>query len=201
MRLSDIAQAHGAWLHVDAALGGLVIPFLENASDLSFDFKLEGVKSITVDPHKMGMGTIPTGSILFRDPAFLEHIKTETPYLTEPFQYTFVGTRSGASVAAAWAVFEALGIEGYRLVVKRCMKMTKVLSEGVESFGFKLVTQPTLNILAFHCADSKLLQQKLRQRGWFVSRVPRLNCIRIVVMPHLKPRHVEAFLNDLGRVA
>jgi tyrosine decarboxylase / aspartate 1-decarboxylase len=202
-KLSDIARAHGAWLHVDAAFGGLVIPFLENASDsdLNFDFRLEGVKSITVDPHKMGMATIPAGGILFRDPTFLEYIKTETPYLTDPCQYTFVGTRSGASVAATWAVFEALCTDGYTRVVKRCMKMTKLLTKGIESLGFELVAQPTLNILAFHCADSKLLQEKLRQRGWFVSRVPRLNCIRIVVMPHLKLRHVQAFLNDLERVA
>ncbi|HLB99782.1 MAG TPA: tyrosine decarboxylase MfnA [Candidatus Bathyarchaeia archaeon] len=202
-KLSDIAQAHGVWLHVDAAFGGLVIPFLENAGgiDLRFDFELEGVNSITVDPHKMGMATIPAGGILFRDLACLEHIKTETPYLTDPCQYTFVGTRTGASVAATWAVFESLGKNGYKRIVKRCMKLTKHLSKSIESLGFELVTQPTLNILAFHCADSKLLQEKLRQRGWFVSRVPRLNCIRVVVMPHLKPRHVEAFLNDLGRVA
>ena len=202
-KLSDIARAHGVWLHVDAALGGLVIPFLENAggTELNFDFALDGVNSVTVDPHKMGMATIPAGGVLFREPAYLEHIKTETPYLTEPFQYTFVGTRSGASVAATWAVFEALGVEGYRRVVKRSMKLTMLLRRGVESLGFKLVTQPTLNILAFHCVDSKLLQEKLRQRGWFVSRIPRLNCIRIVVMPHLKPSHVKAFLNDLAQIA
>jgi len=203
VKLADIAQKRGIWLHVDAAFGGLVIPFLDNRndSDLSFDFRLEGVKSVTVDPHKMGMATIPAGGILFRDPTYLEHIKTETPYLTEPCQYTFVGTRSGASVAATWAVFESLGIEGYKRMVKHCMKMTNILARGVESLGFQLVTQPTLNILAFRCADSKRLQEKLRLRGWFVSRVPRLNCVRIVVMPHLKLRHVKAFLNDLARLA
>jgi glutamate/tyrosine decarboxylase-like PLP-dependent enzyme len=58
-----------------------------------------------------------------------------------------------------------------------------------------------LNILAFRCADSKEIQEKLKQRGWFVSRVPRLNCIRLVVMPHIKPRHVEAFLSDLKQLA
>jgi len=63
------------------------------------------------------------------------------------------------------------------------------------------VTQPTLNILAFYCTDSQLLQEKLLTRGWFVSRVPRLNCVRIVIMPHLKLRHVKAFLNDLARLA
>lgn len=202
-KLSEIAQDHRIWLHVDAAFGGLVVPFLKYSSDvdLSFDFELSGVSSVTVDPHKMGMGTIPAGGILFRDPAFLEGLKTEAPYLNDPFQYTFVGTRSGGSVAAAWAAFETLGMEGYKSVVNRCMRITSFLSEGVKSIGLKLVTEPTLNILAFHSADSEALQEQLRKLGWFVSRVPRLNCIRIVVMPHLKLKHAKAFLNDLERVA
>jgi tyrosine decarboxylase/aspartate 1-decarboxylase len=104
-KLSDIALTHDVYLHVDAALGGLMLPFMENAS--AFDFCLKGVKSITVDPHKMGLATVPAGGILFRDNTYLEHIKTETPYLTEDAQYTFVGTRNGASVAATWAVFES----------------------------------------------------------------------------------------------
>jgi tyrosine decarboxylase/aspartate 1-decarboxylase len=202
-KLSEIALKYGIYLHVDAAFGGLIIPFLEGVSDYvaEFDFRLEGVKSITVDPHKMGMTTIPAGGILFRDSTCLEHIKTQTPYLTDEFQYTFVGTRSGASVAATWAVFESLGREGFRNTVKHCIELTKLLSSGLESLGFKLVTQPTLNIVAFRYSNSKLLAETLRQRGWFVSYVPRFDCVRIVVMPHLKDRHITAFLKDLSKIA
>ena len=202
-KLSEIAREHGVYLHVDAAFGGLIIPFLEGVSDdvAVFDFRLDGVKSITVDPHKMGMTTIPAGGILFRDTEYLEQIKTQTPYLTDEFQYTFVGTRSGASVAATWAVFESLGREGFRSTVKHCTQLTKFLSSEVESLCFKLVTQPSLNIVAFRCSNSKLLAETLRKRGWFVSYVPRLDCIRIVVMPHLKKRRVKAFLKDLSEIA
>jgi tyrosine decarboxylase/aspartate 1-decarboxylase len=198
-RLSKLALDHGVYLHVDAAFGGLIIPFIESAPE--FDFRLEGVKSITVDPHKMGMATIPAGGILFRDRTFLEHIKTETPYLTEDFQYTFVGTRTGASVAATWAVFESLGREGFRNTVKHCIELTELLSSELESQGFKLVSRPTLNIVAFRCSYSKLLIERLRQRGWFVSYIPRLNCVRIVVMPHLRKQHIVAFLKDLSEIA
>ena len=198
-KLSEIALEHRIYLHVDAAFGGLIIPFLESAPE--FDFRLEGVKSITVDPHKMGMTTIPAGGILFRDSACLEHIKTQTPYLTEEVQYTFVGTRSGASVAATWAVFESLGREGFKNIVKHCIELTKLLSSGLESLDFKLVSRPKLNIVAFRSSNSKLLAETLRQRGWFVSYVPRFDCIRIVVMPHLKDRHITAFLKDLSEIA
>jgi tyrosine decarboxylase/aspartate 1-decarboxylase len=198
-KLSEIALEHRIYLHVDAAFGGLIIPFLESAPE--FDFRLEGVKSITVDPHKMGMTTIPAGGILFRDSACLEHIKTQTPYLTEEVQYTFVGTRSGASVAATWAVFESLGREGFKNIVKHCIELTKLLSSGLESLDFKLVSRPKLNIVAFRSSNSKLLAETLRQRGWFVSYVPRFDCVRIVVMPHLKDRHITAFLKDLSEIA
>jgi tyrosine decarboxylase/aspartate 1-decarboxylase len=202
-KLSELALDNGVYLHVDAAFGGLIIPFLKDIDRdvANFDFQLEGVKSITVDPHKMGMTTIPAGGILFRDDSFLEYIKTETPYLTEEFQYTFVGTRTGASVAATWAVFESLGVEGFRNTVKHCIALTKLLSSGLESHGFKLVSRPTLNIVAFRSSNSKLLAETLRRHGWFVSYVPRLDCIRIVVMPHLRKRHIMAFLEDLSKIA
>jgi len=198
-KLSEIAMAHGVYLHVDAAFGGLIVPFLADAP--LFDFRLEGVKSVTVDPHKMGLATVPAGGILFRDSTWLAHIKTETPYLTEDAQYTFVGTRSGASAAATWAVFETLGREGFTKMVNQCLRLTRFLCAGLESQGFKLVTEPALNIVAFRCSNSKLLAEALRQRGWFVSYVPRLDCVRIVVMPHLRKRHLTAFLKELSEMS
>jgi tyrosine decarboxylase/aspartate 1-decarboxylase len=202
-RLSEIAENHGVYLHVDAAFGGLIIPFLKDIGydAPEFDFRLKGVQSITVDPHKMGMTTIPAGGILFRNGTYLDYIKTETPYLTEPSKYTFTGTRPGASAAATWAVFESLGQEGFTKTAKHCLKLTKLLSSRLEALGFKILMQPTLNIIAFRSQNSKLLAEKLQNIGWFVSYVPRLDCIRIVVMPHLKRRHIMAFLNDLSEIA
>jgi tyrosine decarboxylase / aspartate 1-decarboxylase len=194
--LSRIALRHNVYLHVDAAFGGLIIPFL-NAAEYNFDFSLESVKSITVDPHKMGMAAIPAGGILFKDCKTLDFIKTQTPYLTGKFQYTFAGTRTGASVASAWAVFKFLGLKGFRKTVGRCMKTTKFLAGGIEGAGFKLVVEPTLNIIAFQSGNTKLLAEKLWQKGWFVSYVPRYDCIRIVVMPHVKKQNALALLKDL----
>jgi tyrosine decarboxylase/aspartate 1-decarboxylase len=198
-RLSEIAGKHGVWLHVDSAFGGLVIPFL-NDSELEFDFRLEHVQSITVDPHKMGMAPVPAGGILFRNNKALNCIKTQTPYLTNGSQYTFVGTRTGASAAATWAVLKSLGMEGFQKNVDACMRNTRRLRRGVERLGLGLVVEPSLNILAFRSSDTKVLAEKLRGNGWFVSYVPRLDCIRVIVMPHVKRRHVDAFLSDLRKL-
>ncbi len=197
--LSAVAMRRGIHLHVDAAFGGLVIPFLKELGfeAPAFDFELDGVQSITVDPHKMGQVPIPAGGILFRNNTFLKLIKTETPYLTEPSQYTFVGTRPGASAAATWAALASSGRDGYRKKVKHCMDLTLTLSETLEAEDFEVLLRPTMNIVAFRSPKSRILAEKLRQKGWFVSYVPRLDCIRVVLMPHLRKRHVEAFLKCL----
>ena len=198
--LSSIASDHNIWLHVDAAFGGLVIPFLKNAK-YEFDFALDAVKSMTVDPHKMGMAAIPAGGIIFRDPKDLAFIKTETPYLADQYQYTFVGTRTGAAVASAWAVFRTLGVGGFKKVVGKCLKTTRLLADGLSDSGFELVVEPTLNIVAFRSnKGTKQMAKKLWESGWFVSYVPRHDCIRIVVMPHVKKPHVLAFLKDLAAI-
>ncbi len=200
--LSEIARRREIHLHVDAALGGLVIPFLdpEYQKKLAFDFQLDGVKSLTVDPHKMGMSTVPSGAILFRDQNILECIKTETPYLSENAQFTFSGTRSGAPAAATWAVFESLGREGFQKTVKRCINLAMWLSKRIEALELQLVVEPTLNIVAFRTPNSRQAVSNLRKKGWVISYVPRLDCIRIVIMPHVRRSHIKAFVADLSAV-
>ena len=78
--LAKIADAHDLFFHVDAAFGGMVIPFLKKP--IPFDFALPGVTSIAVDPHKMGMSTIPAGCLLTREPDMLQTLNIDTPYLS-----------------------------------------------------------------------------------------------------------------------
>ncbi len=88
-------------------------------------------------------------------------------------------------------------MEGYREIVAKCMKTTWLLADGLTDAGFKLVVKPTLNMVAFRSSGgTKRLAEKLRRQGWFVSYVPRYDCIRIVVMPHVKRRFALAFLKD-----
>jgi tyrosine decarboxylase/aspartate 1-decarboxylase len=203
--LSEIALAHNIYLHVDAAFGGFVLPFLKelgfNAPD--FDFKLPGVCSITVDPHKMGLAPIPAGGILFRDASMTEAISMRVPYLAggETEQSTVMGTRPGASAIAVWALLMHLGRGGYKAVVERCLRLTWKLVEGIQQIdGIDIVTQPTINVVGIKSdiIDVWLLVQELRKRGWAVSLFP--SHIRIVVMPHVEPSHIESFLEDLGKI-
>lgn len=202
--LSRICQEQDIHLHVDAAFGGYIIPFLkESGYDLpEFDFRLPGVSSITIDPHKMGMAPIPTGGILFRERKHLEAMAIETPYLTEDLQSTVVGTRTGASTAATWALLKHLGREGYQETATSCMDVTHKLAEGIEEAGFELVTEPELNIVPFRSRNMSVeeLAQQLEKRGWAVSLATYPRSIRIIVMPHLKIEHINDFLKDLKTI-
>jgi len=203
--LSEIASAHNIYLHVDAAFGGFVLPFLKELgyTPLDFDFRLPGVCSITIDPHKMGLAPIPAGGILFRDASMSEAVSMKVPYLSEEetAHSTVLGTRSGASAVAVWALLMHLGRAGYAAVVERCLGLTWKLVEGIQQIdGLDIVTEPTLNIVGVKSdtVDVSLIFQELRKRGWAVSHFP--DYIRIVIMSHTKPSHIKRFLEDLQKI-
>ena len=187
--LSDLAVDREIFLHVDAAFGGLVIPFLENP--ILFDFSLPGVSSISVDPHKMGMSPIPAGALLVRDEAMLSPLSVATPYLTVRNVYTLTGTRPGGPVAGAYAVLEYLGREGMRSIVRGCMANTARLIAGLETFGIPRAVTPDVNVATFACDGAP--------PGWQVSRTRRGH-LRIVCMPHVSRDQVEAFIAAMGEI-
>jgi glutamate/tyrosine decarboxylase-like PLP-dependent enzyme len=77
--------------------------------------------------------------------------------------------------------------------------LTKFLAKSVEEIGLKLIAQPTLNIVTFRTSNSKKTAAIMGERGWFVSYVPRLDCIRIVVMPNLEKQHLVTFIKALSK--
>jgi len=198
--LGDIASESDLYLHVDAAFGGFVLPFLKELGHPAkdFDFTIEAVDSITIDPHKMGLAPIPSGGLLVRDSSTLEYIETLTPYLLEKKQHTFIGTRSGASAAATYAVMKLMGREGYRRNVESCMKITMLLYDSLQKLGFH-VHKPRMNVLVFETEGLDGIAEGLLERGWLISRT-RQGQIRLVVMPHVKEEHAKAFVADLEEI-
>jgi tyrosine decarboxylase/aspartate 1-decarboxylase len=204
--ISDIALENGIWLHVDASFGGFVLPFLEDLGyDVpEFDFRLKGVSSITIDPHKMGMAPIPSGGILFRNKDAVDSVSIRVPYLSggEITQATILGTRSGASAVAVWALLKYMGREGYQKMVKKCMDLTLLLFRRVKrSRKVYPIIKPTMNILGIapRFVDIRQLTDGLRKRGWAVSSTS--THIRLVVMPHILKKHIMKFLFDLEELA
>jgi tyrosine decarboxylase/aspartate 1-decarboxylase len=200
--LSALAIARGLYLHVDAALGGFVIPFARGLGRKinAFDFSLPGVQSVTIDPHKMGMAAIPAGGILFRKNELAELVKIPVPYLAggETALATVVGTRSGASALAVWALLERLGRRGYGRIVERALALTDYLAAEVKKIeGLRLAAEPAINVVGIGTTGlpCETLAARLRERGWAVSLFP--NHLRVVLMPHLKLKHIRRLVGDL----
>ena len=193
--LSDLSMAANLFLHVDAAFGGFVIPFLPEKYE--FDFTLPGVTSIAADPHKMGFSAIPAGGLLFRDPSYMRRLSVDTPYLSGTAQQTLSGTRSGASVAATYAVLKHLGREGYERIVQQCMELTHGLLDRVREAGIEPVIEPVMNVLVLDVPDVDSVRSKLKDRGWVVSSTRDPHALRLVIMPHLTHENMFLFADDL----
>jgi tyrosine decarboxylase / aspartate 1-decarboxylase len=198
--ISKLALDEGVYLHIDAAFGGFVIPFLKDPAKLKFDFEMPGVMSIAIDPHKMGMSTIPSGGLLYRHEGHLKSLEINAQYLTSQVQSSLAGTRSGASAAATYAVMRYLGREGYRRIVSGCMENTKFLGDSLTDMGLELALEPVMNIVTVKLPDATAARKKLCDMGWFVSTTSHPLSLRMVVMPHVTHNVIEAFLSDLKKV-
>lgn len=197
--IAELAQEHHVPLHVDAAFGGFVLPWLPATSGPpAFDLALEGVSSLAVDPHKMGMAPISSGALLVRRREMAQTIAVPSPYLSAPQAVGLLGTRASSAVAGTYAALVGLGEAGYRANVERCLGLTRRLLEGGRSLGLVPVVEPALNIVAFRHRNPLSVQTWMLERGWDISSVESPRALRFVVMPHATERTVAAMLRDLG---
>jgi len=174
--LSDIAVRHGLWLHVDACVGGYMLPFAEELGQKipAWDFRVPGVTSISADVHKFGYAPKPASTVFFRSQEFAKHLVfhyNEWPnglYATA----TIVGTRPGGGVAGAWATLHSLGHDGYLRVTRRLLALIDRYKKGIEAIpGLRVIADPQLAIIAFTSDEVDLLQagNRMAQRGWLPS--------------------------------
>ena len=200
--ISKICREKNVFLHVDAAFGGFIIPFLKDLgySLPDFDFKLEGVCTVQIDSHKMGCSVIPVGMLLVRDKKWVNSISVESPYVSTSRQATILGTRPGASVAAAYAVIKHLGKKGYKEIVKKCMQLTKYTAKRLEEIGLELPIKPTLNVVGVKLKNPKKVYEELAKLGWRVAKLERISCIRLVIMPHVTKNAIDKFIPDLEKI-
>ncbi|MDR9411313.1 MAG: tyrosine decarboxylase MfnA [Haloquadratum sp.] len=183
--LTEVAHDAGAVCHLDAAWGGFYLPF----TDAEWDFAATGIDSMTIDPHKAGRSVIPSGGLLFADPAAAASLRIETPYLASADQYSLTGTRSGAGVAGAAAAMEALWPEGYAAEYERAMALAETVATACRERGFE-TPDVELPLVATRLPEGVL--RELREAGWRIAATPA-GYARIVLMPHV----TEAMIAEL----
>jgi len=198
-----VSIANGIPVHVDAAFGGFVLPFLDQEQVRKragvWDFRNEGVTSMAADPHKMGLSTIPGGCLLYRDLEGFAHLGVDSPYLTTPVSYTLSGTRASGAVAGAYAVMRYLGREGYGSIVRRCMENTSRLKEGLVRLSMEPIIDPLMNILAVHHPEPERVKGALEMEGWYISTVREPSGLRFVIMPHVTSEAIDELIDVMER--
>lgn len=152
--LAPVAHERGIPVHVDACIGGWVLPWWEAAGGgpvPAWDFAVPGVTSISADLHKYGFAPKGASLLLFADPDLdLARYFALTDWPGYPVvNPTVLGSRSAMSLAAAWAVTTALGEEGYVALTARTVAATRAMREEIDGIrGLRVAGDPVGPLLA-----------------------------------------------------
>ncbi len=201
-------------IHVDAASGGFIAPFLQ--PDLAWDFRLPRVQSINTSGHKYGLVYPGLGWVLWREKSSLpQDLVFEVSYLggnMPTFGLNF--SRPGGQVLLQYYNFLRLGRQGYYQVQKTCQDVAHFLAHKIGDMPmFELLTDGSdIPVFAWRLVpgvtqkwDLHALSHMLRERGWQVPAYPLpaslqdITIMRVVVRNSFSMDMAQLFLDDLRR--
>ena len=203
-------------IHVDAASGGFITPFLQ--PEIEWDFRVPRVKSINVSGHKYGLVYPGVGWAIWRDKQELpKELIFHCDYLGGDLpNFALNFSRPGNQVIAQYYNFLRLGREGYTAIQETCRNVALYLSGKIEEMGpFELISRgDTIPVFAWKLKESYAeganftlfdLAERLRYNGWLVPayRMPEnrkdLVVQRVVVKEGFSHDMAEALLNDIEK--
>jgi sphinganine-1-phosphate aldolase len=207
--LAALAAQRGIRCHVDACIGGWVLPY---AARLGRDvppwtFAVDGVTSISVDLHKYAYAPKGTSLLLHRTPELRRpqfFSSADWPGYTM-LNSTMQSTKSGGPLAGAWAVVESIGDEGYLTLTRQVFDAVDAIVAGLSSFAaLRLVARPDSSLIAFETdgtCDAFSVCDEMLERGWYVQ--PQMSYAGRGPSIHLSVSagtlaHVDEFLTALG---
>ncbi len=201
--LAQLALARGTMCHVDACLGGWLLPFWEAIGEPvpAWNFAVEGVTSISADIHKYGYCFKGASVIIYRDVA----VKRRQHFIFDGWpgglygSATTAGTRPAAPIAAAWATIQHLGRDGYLAKARIVKAATQKFLDGVNAIDELQVSgRPDMSLFEFSSksgADATgAMGDRMDDRGWHLDR--QQGGLHLMVSPgHVNV--VDAFVADL----
>ena len=200
--LGKLAEEKQVWMHVDACVGGYIAPFVRmNGGDIPpFDFEVPGVQSMSADLHKYGYCAKGASTVLYRSDELRSYMIFDCDNwpggrMVTP---TLAGTRPGGAIAAAWAVMNFLGVEGYRAKHKLVTDAREKIEAGVTKLGFRILGEPQLGIVAFGHdeVDPMAVWGKMFERGWFTSVSTEPKGLHLMLSP-FHAQVADTYLADI----
>jgi len=204
-RMGEIAARRGVPLHVDACVGGFILPFMAmNGIELPpWDYRVPGVTSISADLHKYGYAAKGAATITYRNLELLKHqmfVYEDWPggIFASP---ALLGTRPGGAYAAAWAALQRFGVSGYRELAGRTSEAFGRLRAGIDAIPeLKVLGDPQGPLLSYGSAAPGFriyaVGDQLEATGWQVNRVQSPEGLHaMVTAKHLDS--VDQYLADL----
>lgn len=207
--IAALARASNANCHVDACMGGFVLPFVERLGRFvpPWDFRVDGVTSISADIHKLGYAPKGASVVLYRD-------KTLRAYQTFVFDDwlggfyaspNLQGTRSGLPMATAWAVMQHLGLDGYLRLTAAMLRNADQMRAGIAAIdGVRVLGAGTYHLVAMASdpaskrrVDVFALGDALLKRGWFHDRQTPPDSLHSTVS-NSNTGVMDHYLRDLG---
>ena len=203
--LAALAAEHGAGCHVDACLGGFIVPWAERLGYPvpPFDFRLAGVTSMSADTHKYGYAAKGSSVVLYRGKElrqFQYYTTADWPgglYMSP----TFAGSRPGALSAECWAAMLSIGEHGYLEAARRILETGARVRDEVGAIpGLRVLGDP-LWVIAF-AADEGLdvfqVMENMARRRWSLNGLQRPPAVHIAItLRHTLPGVADRFGEDL----
>jgi sphinganine-1-phosphate aldolase len=205
--LGALALEKDLLLHVDACVGGFILPFLEKLGRPVplWDFRVPGVTSISADLHKYGYTAKGASLILYRSMELLKHqffVATEFPggIYASP---TLPGTRPGGSIAAAWAGILGLGEDGYLALAKKAADAADGFRAGLGRIaGLEVLGAPHATIVTWasteKAVDIYAVADRLDDMGWHIDRQQHPASLHLTVTAN-HADVVDEFLADVAK--
>jgi glutamate/tyrosine decarboxylase-like PLP-dependent enzyme len=204
--VAALARRHKLPLHVDACFGGFALPFLERIGVAMplWDFRVDGVSTLSADIHKYGFGAKGASLLLHREAATLRYqFFVATGWAGGIYVSPGLpGTRPGGPIASAWAAMRALGESGYPALAKDAWSAAEALRRGIAAIpGLRVMGRPHSTIVTWTSDDPAVdvfaVADILQQEGWGVDRQQLPPSVHLTVNASNLPI-VERYLADLG---
>lgn len=166
--LNEIARENNTGLHVDAAIGGFIIPYLD--TDIPYKFsQLDRLFSMNISCHKFGLSLVGGGILLLRDKQIIQKYTGSIEYLSSGNKKMASLTVTGSSLGifSLYTNIILYNYKGYRNFAKKYLKVKRELTDILERFGFTCFQgSPYSPQLFVYGEDIELLSEYLAKQGW-----------------------------------